>query len=147
MPGAEESLQGAGRAAQERDEGSRPAARVLIVDDERAVGAVLGRMLNSMNVTFSQSAAGALGRIAAGGDYSAIVCDLRMPGMDGLQFFGEVEKLNAGLARRIVFVTGAAADSNFESFLEKTGCAYLQKPVDAEALRSAVSAAASNVRP
>jgi len=133
----------AGGETAERDEATRSAARVLIVDDERAVGAVLGRMLKSMSVTFSQSAAGALGRIAAGGHYSAIVCDLRMPGMDGLQFFDEVAKLDARLARRIVFVTGAGSDSRFEAFLERTGCAYLPKPVDGEALRAAVAAAGS----
>lgn len=99
------------------------------MDDEPAIGALFSRVLKPMSVTFSQSAAGALGRICAGANFAVIICDVRMPGMDGVQFLEEVTKINPPLARRIVFVSGASCEPKFETFLKRTGCRFLEKPV------------------
>ncbi len=64
--------------------------RVLIIDDDRDVGAMVARFLKPTPVIFAQSASGALGRIAAGGRFGAIVCDIHMPGLDGIQFHAAV---------------------------------------------------------
>jgi CheY-like chemotaxis protein len=130
------------RVDDEHDEAGR-SGRVLVVDDDPAVGRVFARVLKPMNVTFSQSAAGALGRIGGGGHFAAIVCDLHMPGIDGVQFFEEVAKIDVHLAQRIVFVTGMAGEARFESLIQRAGCTCLQKPVDSEELRRVVGAIAT----
>lgn len=117
--------------------------RVLVIDDDSQVGAVIKRSLKEYEVTYAQSAVGGLGRVAAGADFAAIVCDYRMPGMDGAQFFDELSKIDRGLASRIVFITGFAGDPEFQAFLQRAGCRHVEKPFGGEALRRAVAAAAS----
>ena len=60
--------------------------------------------------------------------YDLIVCDLKMPRLDGPSFFRELEKRNAPLSRRILFVTGDVAGTEAERFLEESGCRWLAKP-------------------
>jgi CheY-like chemotaxis protein len=98
-------------------------------------------VLRPLQVTFAQSAAGALARVAAGGDFGAIVCDVNMPGMSGLHFHGEVARIAPDLAQRIVCITGGVSP-DAAALLRSMPNACVQKPFTREALRSAVSAAA-----
>lgn len=118
-----------------------PAVRVLVVDDDAAVGLAIRHVLKPLQVTFAQSAAGALARVAAGGNFEAIVCDLNMPGMSGLHFHAEVARIAPDLAQRIVFITGGAS-SQAAAQLRAMPNACVPKPFTREALRTAVSAAA-----
>jgi len=115
--------------------------RVLVVDDDAAVGLAIREALKPLQITFAQSAAGALARVAAGGKFEAIVCDVNMPGMSGLHFHGEVARIAPDLADRIVFVTGGASP-DAAALLRRMPNACVQKPFTRDALRSAVSAAA-----
>ena len=118
-----------------------PEARVLIVDDERDVGVAISRLLKPIPVVFAQSAAGALGRLEAGGKFAAVVCDVRMPGIDGMQFYQAVVERAPSLARRIVYVTGSLGSRELTEFLERTGCTCLRKPFGGNELREAVARA------
>src|SRR3989454_2317609 len=66
---------------------------VLIVDDDlallQALPHVLRLQLGGVTVETADSAAAALERIAAR-DYDAIVADIKMPGMDGLELLAEI---------------------------------------------------------
>jgi len=90
-------------------------------------------------VIFAQSATGALGRIDAGGRFAAILCDLHMPGMDGMGFFDAVVARAPGLARRIVFVTASASSRELDELLRRTGCRCLEKPFQGADLRAVVA--------
>src|SRR6266480_3859351 len=69
------------------------ALHVLIVDDDpallQALPEALRLRMNGVTVDVADSAAAALDRIAAR-DYDAIVTDIKMPGMDGLQLLTEI---------------------------------------------------------
>src|SRR5206468_4243101 len=73
-----------------RDEGGRmkPA-----VDDDpvllQALPQALRLRMSGLNIDTADSGAAALDRIAAG-DYDAIVTDIKMPGMDGLELLAEI---------------------------------------------------------
>jgi CheY-like chemotaxis protein len=118
-----------------------PTPRVLIVDDDPLVGRFMTRVLSGCDVVFAQSAAGALGRLSTGRGFSAIVCDLQMPGMDGIRLHAEIERLDPSLGRRMIFVTGWADAPEFADFRRRTRCTWLQKPFDPAALREAVERA------
>ena len=123
--------------------GRGPAAdgeqRVLIIDDDRDVGTTVARLLKPIPVVFAQSAAGALGRITAGGRFGAIICDIHMPGLDGIQFHAAVAAQAPSLARRIVYITGSVSTEHLAEFLHRTGCRCIRKPFQGAELRAAVS--------
>jgi CheY-like chemotaxis protein len=57
-----------------------------------------------------------------------IICDLKMPRVDGMAFFREVSAKMPHVARRLIFVTGDVAGSDAERFLEESGCRWVAKP-------------------
>ena len=57
-----------------------------------------------------------------------IVCDLKMPRVDGPAFYRAIAASSPALARRVIFVTGDVAGTEAERFLEETGCRWLPKP-------------------
>jgi signal transduction histidine kinase len=104
-------------------------ATVLVVEDEAALGAAVAEALSDAGFTVDRASDGleALERVRAA-PYDLIVCDLKMPRLDGTQFYRELEVMNPALARRILFVTGDVAGTDAERFLEETGCQWLAKP-------------------
>ncbi len=104
-------------------------ASVLVVEDEAALGAAVAEALSDAGFAVERASDGleALERVRAR-PFDLIVCDLKMPRLDGTQFYRELEVTNPGLARRILFVTGDVAGTDAERFLEETGCQWLAKP-------------------
>ena len=104
-------------------------AAVLIVEDEPALATAVSEALTDAGFRVDRAADGqeALERIR-GQVYDLIVCDLKMPRMDGRAFFRAVTESTPALARRIVFVTGDVVGTDAERFLEESGCRWLAKP-------------------
>jgi CheY-like chemotaxis protein len=69
----------------------------------------------------------ALARIEAR-PHDLIVCDLKMPRLDGKAFFRKLEATSPKLRRRVIFVTGDVAGTDAEQFLKESGCRWLAKP-------------------
>ena len=60
--------------------------------------------------------------------FDVIVCDLKMPRVDGPAFYRAIAASSPALARRVIFVTGDVAGTEAERFLDETGCRWLPKP-------------------
>jgi CheY-like chemotaxis protein len=77
-------------------------AQVLIVDDDSALLEALAETLQlrmgSIRVDTCDSPTAALERLAAT-DYDAIVADIKMPGLDGLQLLARIHRLRPRLRR------------------------------------------------
>ena len=106
-----------------------PGARALVVEDERALGEAVAATLTDEGFRVDRAEDGeeALARLRER-HYDVIICDLKMPKLDGMSFFAEVSKSMPNVARRLVFVTGDVAGSEAERFLDESGCRWIAKP-------------------
>jgi signal transduction histidine kinase len=104
-------------------------AVVLVVEDEAALGAAVAESLVDAGFVVDRAGDGeeALARVAAR-TYDLIICDLKMPRVDGMAFYRTLERDHPAAVRRIMFVTGDVAGTEAERFLDETGCRWLAKP-------------------
>ncbi len=70
--------------------------------------------------------------------FHTIVCDIKMPFLDGKSFYQQLEETLPTMASRVVFVTGWAGDESTRRFLEETGQPFLRKAVEVAELVNAV---------
>ena len=103
--------------------------RVLVVDDEPWVAEILSRMLEAdgHQVDIAGNGNVALDRIRAQ-HYDLIVCDLRMPDLDGPGLYARLEQERPDLIPRVVFITGSAMTPAVEHFFDRTGAPFMNKP-------------------
>lgn len=113
--------------------------RVLVVDDDRAVAAGIRRTLaREHDVTVVTDSQEALARLLLGEQYDVVLCDLMMPGMDGIELYAELAHASAELAARVVFVTGGAVTSRAREFRAHSHQLFVDKPFDPAILRQLV---------
>jgi signal transduction histidine kinase len=102
---------------------------VLVVEDEPALAAAVSEGLTDAGFLVDRAGDGeeALRRVAAKA-YDLIVCDLKMPKIDGMRFYQKLAPTHPDVARRVIFVTGDVAGTEAERFLQESGCRWLAKP-------------------
>jgi two-component system NtrC family sensor kinase len=104
-------------------------AAVLLVEDERALAAAVGEALTDagLHVDYAADGEEALAYVRQK-TYDAIICDLKMPRVDGVTLYRAIAAATPALARRVIFVTGDVAGPDAERFFEDSGCRWLAKP-------------------
>jgi signal transduction histidine kinase/CheY-like chemotaxis protein len=104
-------------------------AAVLVVDDEAALAAAVSAALQDAGYSVERASDGeqALIRCQAR-KFDLVVCDLKMPRVDGRAFYAMLVTTSPDMASRVIFVTGDVAGTDAERFLEETGCRWLAKP-------------------
>ena len=115
------------------------APRVLVVEDEPTVGGLIADVLRDegMHVDVLRDGESALDR-AEREEYDLVICDLKMPGMDGQKFFQSLGKRRNPLQGRVLFVTGDVVAPRTQEFLERHHLPYVAKPFRVEELSRAV---------
>jgi DNA-binding response OmpR family regulator len=121
------------------------AIRVLIVDDEEDFATALVERLRRRGFAADAVFAGraALERLTGTGtetSYDVAVLDLKMPGVDGLTTLREIKR--TGLEVAVIVLTGHGTVSSGIDGMQIGAADFLQKPVDLEALCTAIRAAA-----
>jgi signal transduction histidine kinase len=114
-------------------------AAVLVIEDEPALATAVAEGLTDAGFVVTRAADGEEGleRLREK-TFDVIVCDLRMPRLDGPAFYRAITASSPALARRVIFVTGDVAGTEAERFLEESGCRWLPKPFRlADLLRAA----------
>ena len=106
-------------------------ARILLVDDDEALLEALPEALQlrmaGIEVDTADSGLKALERIR-GVDYDAIVSDVKMPGMDGLELLGAAKELRPGTP--ILLITGHGEHDLAVQALRGGAFDFVQKPID-----------------
>jgi PAS domain S-box-containing protein len=104
-------------------------AAVLVVEDEPALATAVAEALKDAGFDVDRAGDGAeaLDRVAER-SYDLIVCDLKMPRLDGMSFYRAIAATAPTLARRVIFVTGDIVGTDAERFLDDSGCRWLAKP-------------------
>jgi two-component system NtrC family sensor kinase len=104
-------------------------ASVLLVEDERALAAAVAEALTDAGLNVDHAADGeeALVRMRDQ-TYDTIICDLKMPRVDGKTLYRAIAAATPALARRVIFITGDVAGTEAETFLDESGCRWLAKP-------------------
>jgi CheY-like chemotaxis protein len=112
---------------------------ILIVDDEPELLEILVEALerDGYRTEAVLNGADALRRLERQ-SYDLVVSDTRMPVMDGIELYRELERRFPELQRRIVFVTGDVLDAEKQRFLESTGMPILTKPFDLSEVRRVI---------
>ncbi len=103
--------------------------RALVIEDEAALGEAVAAALADEGFSPDRAEDGeeALRKMRER-HYDVIICDLKMPRVDGMTFFREVSAKMPHVARRLIFVTGDVAGTEAERFLEDCGCRWVPKP-------------------
>jgi CheY-like chemotaxis protein len=136
-------------APRPRDEAPRPPvqatprrARLLVVDDEPMIGAMISRVLGGAHeVESTTSPDAALARVAAGERFDLILCDLMMPGRSGVDVHAAIASVAPEQAKRMVFLTGGALTAGAADFLARHGSRVVSKPFSVDELCHKVAGA------
>lgn len=117
---------------------SSPLASVLIVDDDDMLRSALGLALAHAGFEVEGAGKGscALEHLRAGGRFDAIVTDLFMPDMGGVDFLRAVRQLDLDVP--LIVMTGYPSLETAVATVRYGGFRYLDKPVDVGGLVEAV---------
>jgi signal transduction histidine kinase len=115
--------------------------RALLVDDDASMRQLLKAFLDTLGYETAEAGDGEEGlRTAVAGDYDVIICDVKMPNMDGLEFHQRLHATSPERADRVIFSTGVLpSDPAFES-LRALGRPHLRKPYRLASLKAALAA-------
>ncbi|HXX46035.1 MAG TPA: ATP-binding protein [Candidatus Acidoferrales bacterium] len=118
--------------------------RFLVVEDEPTVAQLIVDVLREEghrvdSVLDSQEGLTRLSR----GEYDLVICDLRMPRLDGPAFYDALVRAGSPMRDKIIFITGDTLAPRSLKFLESKNLPYLAKPFLVEELKLAIQAVLS----
>lgn len=109
--------------------------RLLAIDDEPHVLRAVQRVLKDWDVTPASSAAEALALLATR-TFDAILCDVRMPEVNGLQLLEQLRVRYPAAAARFVLMSATMDHADANTAADRP---FLAKPFSAAALREILS--------
>ena len=111
------------------DSSRRKDKSILIVDDETEVRHILRDFFRKRGYSTLEAESGeeALG-LARSGDISAVLLDIKMPGMGGLAALGKLLEINPKLG--VIMVTASQDDEKVKKAIEMGAYSYVLKPFD-----------------
>jgi DNA-binding response OmpR family regulator len=108
---------------------------ILVVDDDRQLASALQWILAEENFLVDVAFDGdeALLKVQAH-IYDAVVCDLKMPHLQGDEFYLKARELRPELADSFIFITGCSTDPDVRQFLTENEVKFLLKPFPIDGL-------------
>ena len=124
-----------------------PMGRILVVEDETTVAQLIVDVLREEGhqVEAAADSQDGLTRISRA-HFDLVICDLRMPRLDGPAFYEALVAAGSPVRHRIIFITGDTLAPRTLEFLEPRGLPYLAKPFLVEELKLAVNHMLERIR-
>lgn len=111
----------------------------MIVDDEENLRVSLGQILAiDFDVTLCASGPEALRALADGARFDAVLCDLMMPRMSGVDLYESLSSVAPDAQPRFIFLTGGAYTAQAREFLARVENPRMEKPFSVSELRDAL---------
>lgn len=115
-------------AAPAETEAEAPPSHILIVDDDQFLRDLLRDVLKRDHEIHTADSGYEAVQLLKGQSFDAIILDLRMPGMNGMDLFAWLRREMPKLTERVIFITGDTFDSRVDRFLRECRRPCLSKP-------------------
>ena len=121
---------------------------MLVVEDEPTVARLIGDVLEDQGLRVDVLLDGreALKR-AAREVYDLVICDMKMPDLDGQHFYRSLVSTDNPLRKKFLFVTGDVIASHTHEFLERHQVSHVAKPFRVEELSEKVRRVLASASP
>jgi CheY-like chemotaxis protein len=118
----------------------RPAATILVIEDEPSVSAFVKAALERRGYTVVEASSGTAGlEKLTSGSFAGVISDIRMPGsINGADVHDWIRKNRPELSNRIILISGDTANSETQSLLASSPTPCLEKPFRVQKLISTV---------
>jgi two-component system nitrogen regulation response regulator NtrX len=104
-------------------------SNILIVDDEKAIRKTLSEILSYEGYKIDEAGDGEEGiRKFRDKEYDVILCDIKMPKMDGIEFLDKAKELNPDIP--IIMISGHGTIETAVEAVKKGAYDYISKPPD-----------------
>ena len=139
------------RSLKPTDDSRIARARILLIDDEPLLVRAVRRMLERSDFAVVACSGGreALDAIERVGpsEFDLILCDMRMPEVDGPALHATLSTHHPHLAERMVFMTGDSDQGSHGAFLVTHAGPCLEKPFGRTGLLAIVESTLTNLNP
>ena len=113
--------------------------RVLVLEDEPAIGRVFRKVLAQQGFEVDIACNGKEAQsIVDRQRHVLCLIDIRMPEMNGKEFYQWLANKHCNLAENVIFTTGDVMDQQLRNFIRGTGRPFLPKPFTPDGLKSEV---------
>lgn len=117
------------------------AVRLLVIDDDAAVGSALRLMLEpDHSITCVRKAREANEELLSGDQFDLVLCDATLVNVGAEELVETLSRERPELLARVVLMTGGAPDERQRGLIERVAGRHLDKPFDAERVRGLISA-------
>lgn len=104
-------------------------ASILIIDDERAIRNVLKDILNNEGYTTVEASDGEAGLVQfSAGNFDLVLCDIKMPKVDGIEFLQKAKDINPDVP--IIIISGHGNIETAVDAVKKGAFDFISKPPD-----------------
>jgi DNA-binding NtrC family response regulator len=104
-------------------------ARILIIDDEKSIRKTLSEILSYEGYKIEEAADGEEGlRKFSAATFDIVLCDIKMPKMDGIEFLEKARAVNPDVP--VVIISGHGNIETAVEAVKKGAFDYISKPPD-----------------
>ena len=106
--------------------------KILVIDDEEILTITFVKLLEKAGYSVLVASRGEDAVIMAEEDnFDLIICDIRMPGQDGVSTMRQIKELRGKKETPVIFITGYADETLEKEANRLDPVAYIYKPFDA----------------